>query len=256
MLSQVRTLSPKGPARSRRARQLALDFEAHGWGGRRAGAGRKAEATREGFVAHVGRPELDERHPVHVTMRAVARCPSLRTQRVLRIVHGCLARVSRRVSPFRVNHFSVQADHIHLVVEANNRFRLQRALQWLASRIARAVNSLVGRRGSLWRDRYHRRDLTSPRQVRNTIVYVLMNVRKHARAWRLPLAPLDPLSSAAWIDGWDARAGPFVAQVRAWLHERGFDVCPVAPAETWLGNVGWRRRGLLRATELPASAPP
>ncbi len=237
--------------------QLALEFERRSRrGGRREGAGRKAKPGREGFAAHVERPRLDGRHPVHVTMRAVARCPSLRTQRVLRIVHGCLARFSRRAGWVRVNHFSVQADHIHLVIEAHDRFRMQRAIQWLASLIARAVNSVVGRRGSLWRDRYHRRDLTSPRQVRNAIVYVVMNVRKHARPWRLPLAPLDPCSSAAWLEGWDARAGPSVERVRAWLVERGFEACPVAPPETWLGNVGWRRHGLLRATELPASAPP
>ena len=43
------------------------------------------------------------------------------------------------------------------------------------------VNALVGRRGKFWRERYHRRDLASPRQFRNALVYVTFNRRKHAR---------------------------------------------------------------------------
>jgi putative transposase len=243
----------------RRSKQLEIDFTSKrpGWGGKRKNAGRKPAAARKGFVAHVRRPALDgENHPVHITMRAVRGAPSLRTQRILRMIHACFARISRRAGPFRVLHFSVQADHIHLIVESWNARTLARTLQWLAAQIARRVNSDLSRSGSLWRDRYHRRDLTKPRQVRNTIVYVTMNIRKHSRVARLPLAALDPGSSAAWTDGWDARAGPAVAQVRTWLAERGLTTSPVTPAETWLARVGWKRHGLLRATELPSSAPP
>jgi putative transposase len=247
--------------RAKRAEQLPLVFEkaparrGRGWGGSRDGAGRKPAPERKGFVAHDPRPVLDRRHPVHVTMRAVKYCPPLRTQRVLRIVHECIARITRRGSSFQVVHFSVQSNHLHLVVESQDRRRMGRALQWLASQIARRVNRIITRRGSLWRDRYHRQDLTTPRQVRNALVYVVMNVRKHAREWQKPLAPLDMCSSAAWLDGWDSRAGPYVDRVRAWLSEHGLGVPPVGPPETWLASAGWKRHGLLRATELPASAP-
>jgi REP element-mobilizing transposase RayT len=179
--------------------QQALVFRQHG--GKRAGAGRKPSPLRKGFVKHRVRPDHGWRDPVHVSFRTVPGAPPLRTQRVLALVHRFIERASRRKDGlFRVNHFSVQDDHVHLIVEAEDRVRLWRGVQWLSSRVARAVNVLHGRRGRVWRDRYHRRDLKTPREVRNALVYVLMNIRKHARAWARPgpdgIPPLDPCSSA------------------------------------------------------------
>jgi putative transposase len=160
----------------------------------------------------------------------------------------------------------VQRDHVHLIVEASDGTQLARGMQGLASAIARAVNRVVGRRGRFWRDRYHRRDLHTPRQTRNAIVYVLMNFRKHTPEDAIEvLHGLDPRSSAAWFDGWDSRAGPLVAAVQqacaaAFPRDgaRGggrtaVTPLPVRPAETWLGASGWRRLGLIRAEERPAS---
>src|SRR5437879_4806944 len=53
-----------------------------------------------------------------------------------------------------------------------------------AIRVARAVNRALNRRGAVWTDRYHARALTSPRAVRNALVYVLMNRRKHREGER------------------------------------------------------------------------
>jgi hypothetical protein len=52
------------------------------WGGRRMGAGRKTSSQRAG-VPHVARPEHKARYPVHMTLRAVTRLRSLRTQPVV-----------------------------------------------------------------------------------------------------------------------------------------------------------------------------
>jgi hypothetical protein len=101
---------------------------------------------------------------------------------------------------------SVQYDHLHLIVEAQDKVSLSSGMRSLAIRIARSVNTLVGRRGRFWADRWHGRALTSPRQVRTALVYVLANFRKHARR---RLGPgIDPFSSGAWFDGW--LSGPWV----------------------------------------------
>ena len=54
-------------------------------------------------------------------------------------------------------------------------------------------------------DRYHEENLGSPRQVRNTLAYVLNNVRKHVleeMAQTCEWNWLDPCSSAEYFDGW------------------------------------------------------
>jgi hypothetical protein len=165
----------------------------------------------------------------------------------------CLALAAatrQRPERFRVVHFSVQWDHVHLMVEASDERALSRGLQGVAIRIARSVNALVMRRGRFWADRWHGRELTSPRQVRNALVYVLANFRKHEKP-RIS-GGVDALSSAVRFDGWSGfaagaqlpRAGPAVHGAMArWV--------VVSESKTWLARVGWRRSGLVRVDEAP-----
>ena len=47
----------------------------------------------------------------------------------------------------RIIEFSVQGNHLHLIVEAENSDALSRGMQGLAIRIAKALNSLMERAG-------------------------------------------------------------------------------------------------------------
>ena len=114
------------------------------WGGRRAGAGRKPTPGRRPGVAHGSRLSHLAAHPVHVTLRAGPAVRCLRAARVFPFVRRALAASSH--SDFRVLHFSVQDDHLHLIVEANDGRALGRGPRGLAIRVARAVNRALGRR--------------------------------------------------------------------------------------------------------------
>ena len=145
---------------------------------------------------HIRRSHDDHRHPVLVTLRGDRRLPSLRAEGTFPKLRRALA-LSNRAN-FRVVHFSVQTDHIHLVVEADGRKALTKGIQGLAGRCARAINRASKRHGRVWSDRYHRRPLRTPREMRAAIVYVLQNFRKHLRA----PAVIDPRSSGPWFGGW------------------------------------------------------
>jgi REP element-mobilizing transposase RayT len=123
--------------------QLALKFRTRG--GRRPGAGRKPRRGGPG-VSHKRRPVLASRFPVHVTYRLVRRLPSARRPMLFRAIRRAF-NVGREAFGGRLCHFSVQKDHLHLIVEAANREALSRALQALAIRIARAINGVLGRKG-------------------------------------------------------------------------------------------------------------
>ena len=122
--------------------------------------------------------------------------PSLR-RHVFGAVRDAIAKASS--GAFRVIHFSVQRDHVHLIVEGADRARVIRGIQGLVIRVALAVNRAAGRRGSVWDDRYHARELRTPREVRNAIAYVLLNFRKHVRDAG---STVDGCSSGFWFDGW------------------------------------------------------
>ncbi|HEY2408934.1 MAG TPA: transposase [Polyangiaceae bacterium] len=219
------------------------------WGGKRAGAGRKPAPGRQ-RVGHLTRPKHAHAHPVHVVLRSKFR--PLRSQFTFPTIERALARATRARRNFRVVQFSVQADHLHLIVEASDRRALSRGMQGLAIRIARGLNRLVNRSGKVWADRFFARALGSPRSVRNALAYVLNNFRKHrARG----AARIDPYSSAPYFDGFRelrGKAPSNVARAQALpLAPRGLSPpqmpsdMPVVRAETWLARVGWRRAGLL-----------
>jgi putative transposase len=217
----------------RATRQLELSIRS--WGGRRIGAGRKPNRGRRA-VAHRRRPTHDPRCPVHVTLRGQQDLPSLRGGRTFGAVRSALAAASH--GTFRILHFSVQRDHLHLLVEADRRAGLRSGIQGLAIRLARAINRALGRRGRVWADRHHARSLASPREVRNALVYVLQNWKKHERDAR----GLDPRSSARWFTGWRM---PLAAEC---------GISPVPMARTWLARIGWRRHGLIEMGEAPRTA--
>jgi REP element-mobilizing transposase RayT len=221
----------------KRARQLELKF--HMWGGKRRGSGRKR--TARGPVPHRARPTHQQAHPVHVTLRASRRLPSLRKQALFLALRRALGATAR--SWFRVVHFSVQADHVHLLVEADDATSLSRGVRGVTIRLARAFNRAAGRCGKVWGDRYHARALRTPREVRNGIVYVLMNWKKHVAS----AAGFDPCSSARSFEGWKAGSAP-------WPRSRAPDVPPLEAPQTWLVRLGWKRRGLIDATERPAAS--
>lgn len=203
-------------------------------GGARAGAGRKRLPAGLRYTPHRARSVHRSAHPVHVTMRAGLR--SLRHPFVAQTVRAALQAANR--SDFRIVHWSIQPNHLHLIVEAQSSESLSSAMRGLAVRVARRVNRLLFRRGSFWVDRWYGVELTSPRQVRNALVYVLQNHAKHSASHR---AARDPLSSAASFDGFagalpQARGSP----------------APDSGARTWLLRVGWTRHGLIRESEVPA----
>lgn len=202
------------------------------WGGRREGAGRKPGPGRRA-VPHRRREKHDRHCPVHVTLRASSDVPSLRHGRLFINTRNALAAAT--TGGFRVLHYSVQSNHLHVLLEADGPKEFAAGVRGLAIRVAKAVNRALGRRGRVWSDRYHAPRLRTPREVRNAFVYVLQNFRKHVRGAR----GVDPRSSARWFDGW--RKPPDSVPMPP----------PVARARTWLARIGWRRRGLIDVDERP-----
>jgi putative transposase len=203
-------------------------------------------------MPHETRAKVDPRYPLQVTIRALPGLPSLRSARVFGALRRTIARAS--VDRFRVIHFSIQQDHGHFIVEGDEARRARGGMHGLAIRLALAVNRALGRRkGKVVGDRYHVRALRTPRQMRTSMVYVLLNFRKHLRA----PAGIDPRSSGPHFSGWQRGAeleSADVASGAAGGAGRGAAAATVAPS-TWMATVGWRRAGgLLKVEERPATS--
>jgi REP element-mobilizing transposase RayT len=223
--------------RRRKPKLDQLTFDRKQWGGTRPCAGRKKQPGSG--VPHTKREEITRPTPVHVTQKLCAGLPSLRTAAARKVLRQAFALGGEKPG-FRLVHFSIQRDHLHLVVEARDRHTLGKSMRALAIRVARALNRLWKRTGRVFADRFHSVLLTSPRQVRNALCYVLNNARKH----RLALAPcaVDPFSSGDVFDGWRrSPADTASASTRS----------VVSRARTWLLSRGWRRHGRIGIDEVP-----
>lgn len=251
-----------------RPRQQAFEFRTPGtWGGKREGAGRKR--TRDSGVCHSRRPLLGSRFPVHVTVKLRRVLGNLRTKakvgavrKALLEAHGGATATASRAGNragatkgtrgFQVVDWSVQGNHIHLVVEAHNAERLSRGMQGLSIRIARKLNGVVGRTGKVFKDRFHARILTSPRAVRSCRAYVLNNYRRHLaqKGRRVESRWIDPHSSGAFFDGWKDCSPKLLRS----LSDPVVEPWRVKP-RTWLMEKGWRIHGRIPLAEVPGPSP-
>lgn len=192
-----------------------------------------AHAERE-----VGRPS----HPLHVTLRMRADVPRLREAAPWLAIVAVLQALRAREG-FRVVHFSVMTNHLHLIVEADGKEQFFGGMKALLTRLALRLNALFGRTGGLFSDRYHSHVLETPTEVRNAILYVLLNARKHAAEHGQHYAPhwLDPYSSAAKFEGWSRPIALTSADVGT------------SPPKTWLLQKGWRKAGSLDPAATPGN---
>ena len=244
----ARPATKRRRSKKRPSQQLTLEYRP--WGGFRKGSGRKPVGRKAG-VPHCKRPPLPSRYPVHVTCHLCNDLPNLRKRKLYQKLRRVFYAMHGRPG-FRIVHFSVQRNHLHLIVEAKSKTALSRGMQSFKIRFANEVNSFLGRgrKGTVFADRYHSHILKSPTQTRNSIAYVILNGRRHGEDRGHPRPELwkDPCSSAPQFRGWrQAGLDPPQADPSG----------PAEPAGTWLLATGWRRarKGRIGITELPGPWP-
>ena len=212
-------------------------------GGWRPGAGRP---RKPGSVSHAMRKYLASRFPQHVTLRVRDVVPSIAGERLMKVIRRAI-RDSHK-GGFRVAEFNVLGNHVHLITEAQDKDALARGMIGLEVRLARRLNRALKRRGKLFAHRYHARYLTTPRQVRNALRYVLLNRKHHAVEKQFARDWIDPCSSAPWFEGW-AEELQCMSRV---IDELLAGERPTAKPQTWLLAMGWKRHGPIAFDERPA----
>jgi REP-associated tyrosine transposase len=197
---------------------VQLELPPKGRGGRRPGAGRPRK--RRSRVSHLAR-ERFKKLPVHITLKVRDDVGDLRTDKRFHRIKCAFFAACDHLG-MRLLQFSVQGNHIHLVVEAIDHEALGTAMQGLAIRIAKGVNRVSNRNGTVFADRYHARTLKTPSEVRNAVHYVLYNRQKHLRKMGYRTHPwdIDKYSSASGEACWfvdDEGAAMVIVEPRTWL---------------------------------------
>ena len=143
---------------------------------------------------------MNARLPAHVTLRLADHVWNLRTKRGFRELAPAIYESANRFG-LRIVEFSLQGNHIHLIIEAPDTRAMSSGIQGLSIRIARRLNHMMDKHGKVFADRFHSRVLRTPPEVRRAREYVLGNHAHHAaqRGKVVSSAP-DPFSSAGYFD--------------------------------------------------------
>jgi REP element-mobilizing transposase RayT len=189
---------------------------------------------------HQRRRPVSRRMPIHVTWRFVSGVKRLRRFKVFKVLRKVVGKATVRFDGFRIVHFSLMNNHLHLIVEAEHVTVLSRGMQGLGVRLARQFNGLLNREGGLMKDRFHMEVANTPRQTRHMVAYVLNNARRHRDAPSNRPDWIDPFSSARWFDGW-AR----------WTARPEPETSPVSEPRSHLLKSAWKIHGLIDRSEVP-----
>lgn len=138
-------------------------------GGARPGAGRKR--LRSKGIAHREREGVSSRVPLHINFKYRVR---IRYKVCLRLLKRAIE--NARGHGLRVRHFSLQHNHVHLIVEADNNLILETGMRSLTVTFAKGLKM-----GKVQLDRYHLHVLKNLRETRNAIMYVLFNKQRHEK---------------------------------------------------------------------------
>ena len=153
-------------------------------GGQRPGAGRKRLHSKG--VAHRVREKVSHRHTLHLNFKLRV---FIRNKLCLKILKRAIKNC--RSHGLKVLHFSLQSNHLHLLVEAPNNEILTRAMRSLSVTFSKGIG-----KGRVQLERYHLHVLRSLKETRNAVHYVLFNEQKHTG---LKKAYMNPYSSLAVV---------------------------------------------------------
>lgn len=138
-------------------------------GGRRPGSGRKRVHSKG--VAHREREKIKSTTPLLINFKYKT---YIKNKTCLRLLKRAI--LNSRKHGLRIIHFSLQSNHVHLIVEAETNDVLTKGMRSLTVTFAKGLN-----RGKVQLERYHLHVLRSMRETKNAVYYVLFNKQKHEK---------------------------------------------------------------------------
>ena len=152
---------------------MQRDLFSHAYGGYRKGAGRKRIHSKG--VAHRVREEVKKKHPLHINFKFKVQ---IRNKIALKILKRAIVRA--QIYGLNIVHYSMQSNHIHLIVEADNNEILTKGMRSLTITFAKGLKA-----GKVQLERYHLHVLKSVRETKNAVNYVLLNEQRHTKIKKL-----------------------------------------------------------------------
>ena len=136
-------------------------------------------AIHDPGIRHTKRLRLKKPSSLHLTIKVRENKADIQNKRILKAFHHAIKRA--RLKGLKVVHYTLEYNHVHLLVECVDNEVLHRGMQAFGITIAKAINKIKRVKGGVYKNRYHLRLINSSRQLKNVLHYIFDNGIKHRR---------------------------------------------------------------------------
>ncbi|MBC7714103.1 MAG: transposase [Rhizobacter sp.] len=154
------------------------------------GAGRPA--IHDAGIRHTSRPELHRPCSLHLTVKIKKIKADIKNKTILHFLKRAI--LNSRKQGLKVIHFSLEYDHVHLLIEADNNIVLGKGMKSFGVTLSKAINKVKNQKGGVYKHRYHFRQISSARQLKNVMKYIFLNGVKHKTANNI-VSPFNSISA-------------------------------------------------------------
>jgi REP element-mobilizing transposase RayT len=146
-------------------------------------------AIHDPGIRHTERPLITKPTSLHLTVKILRTKANLKNKMVLSILKRSI--MNARKMGLRVIHYSLEYDHVHFLIEAENNIIFGKGMQAFGVTFSKALNRLRKIKGAVYKHRYHFRKIAGARQLKNVLNYIFNNGIKHKTAKSL----INPFNS-------------------------------------------------------------
>lgn len=146
-------------------------------------------AIHDKGIRHTVRPRIHKTTMLHLTIKVRENKADIKNKRILKLLHHAIKRA--RLQRLKVLHYTLEYNHVHLLVEATNNQILHKGMQAFGITFSKWINRLKLRKGTVYKHRYHFHALRSTRERKNALNYIFTNGVKHGRT----RSRIDPYNS-------------------------------------------------------------
>lgn len=140
-------------------------------------AGRPAK--NDPGIRHSSRMKFSKLTSFHLTIKVRENKADIQSKKLLKALHHAIARA--RLKNLKVIHYTLEYNHVHLLVETNDHRILHAGMQALGISFSKAINKVKSLKGHVYKHRYHQRKIGSARELKNVLLYIFNNGKKHKR---------------------------------------------------------------------------
>lgn len=177
-------------------------------------AGRPAKWDRS--IRHIRRERISKPTSLHLTIKVRENKADIKSKRILKSLHHAIMRA--RLKKLKVIHYTLEYNHVHLLVEALDHKVMHQAMQALGISFSKAINKAKAAKGGVYKHRYHLRKLASSKELRNVLHYIFSNGVHHRRTTSM----LDPYNSMIAEERLDLIYKAHVKKIWANIHRSDF----------------------------------